>query len=187
MPIVGIIVAAVIVLAIYIVTRPSTFRVERSATIGLPPGELFPYVNDFRRWTSWSPWEGIDPNLTRTYAGSPAGKGAVYEWSGNSKAGKGRMAILDSVPNEKILIDLGFEKPFKAQSTTEFHFKPSGSGTTVTWAVYGPNTTMGKVMCLFGGMEKFVGKDFDKGLANLAAVAQSDAEGRRARVKVSSE
>jgi len=40
---------------------------------------------------------------------------------------------------------------------------------------------MGKVMYLVGGMDKFLGKDFDRGLGNLAAVAQSDADGRRAK------
>ena len=173
-----IVAAVILVLGIVIATRPASFRVERSATVAAPPSEVFGYVNDFRRWKSWSPWEGLDPNLQRNYSGAPAGKGAVYDWSGNNKAGVGRMTIVDVVPNERIEIDLKFMKPFKAENTCVFTFRPAGNNTHVNWKIYGPNTTMGKVMTLFGGMEKFVGKDFEKGLGNLAAVAQSDAEGR---------
>ena len=42
--------------------------------------------------------EKIDPNLQRTYAGEPAGVGAIYSWWGNSKAGAGTMTITDSQP-----------------------------------------------------------------------------------------
>ena len=176
--------AVILVLGIVIATRPSSFRVERSATVAAPPPEVFGYVNDFRRWISWSPWEGLDPNLRRDYSGAASGKGAVYDWAGNNKAGVGRMTIVDVVPNERIEIDLHFEKPFKADNTCVFTFRPAGNNTAVNWKIYGPNTTMGKVMTLFGGMEKLVGKDFEKGLGNLAAVAQSDAEGRKLKSKV---
>jgi len=180
--IVAIVVAIVVgLLAFYVFSRPDSFRVERTGMVSAPPAEVFPYINDFRRWTSWSPWEGLDPNLNRSYTGAPVGKGSVYDWSGNNKAGQGRMEVLDSTPNEKILIDLQFVKPFKARNTTEFTLKPSGSGTQVIWAMWGPNTTMGKVMSLAGGMDAYLGKEFDKGLGNLAAVVQSDAEGRKAK------
>ena len=168
-----VLVVVVVLLAIVIAMQPKSFRVERSATIAAPPAAVFAQMNDFHRWTNWSPWENIDPNLQRTYSGAAAGKGAVYNWSGAKQVGVGRMEITDSVPNERILIDLRFEKPFKAANTTEFTYKPSGAGTAVTWAMYGPNTLMGRVMHLFGGMDKFVGKDFEKGLAKLATVTKS--------------
>lgn len=85
---------AIIAPAVYVVTRPDTFRVERSATINASPAEVFAYVNDFRRWTAWSPWEGLDPNLQRTYSDNSSGKGASYSWSGNNKAGQGSMSTL---------------------------------------------------------------------------------------------
>lgn len=170
----------VVLLALYIFTRPNSFRVERAAMIPATPAQVFPYLNDFQRWAGWSPWEGLDPNLHRSYSGPAAGEGAVYDWSGNSKAGQGRMEILDSVPDERLLIDLQFVKPFKARNTCEFTLTPSGSGTRVNWAMYGPNTVMGRVMSLAGGMEAYLGKEFDRGLGNLAAVVQSDGEGKRA-------
>jgi len=70
-----------------------TYTIERCATIDAPPSRVYEQIADFHNWTKWSPWEGIDPELKRTYSGAPSGIGAVYEWSGNRKAGEGRMEI----------------------------------------------------------------------------------------------
>jgi hypothetical protein len=44
-------VAAILgVLVIVIATRPSEFRVERSATISAPAPVVFAQVNDFHKW-----------------------------------------------------------------------------------------------------------------------------------------
>jgi uncharacterized protein YndB with AHSA1/START domain len=87
-------------------TKPSQMRVERKATIKASPEKLFGFINDMHNWTSWSPWEKLDPNMKRKHSGASSGKGAVYEWEGNKDVGKGRMEIIDSVPNSKIFIKL---------------------------------------------------------------------------------
>ena len=71
------IVAAVLLFAF---TRPDTFRVKRAAAIKAPPERIFPFINDFKRWGAWSPYENKDPSLKRSYGGAPAGKGATYAW-----------------------------------------------------------------------------------------------------------
>jgi len=86
------IVAAILVLAIAVVlimaaTKPDVFRVQREALIKAPPDKVFPFINDFRQWSSWSPYENKDPAMKRTYGSTTAGKGAVYEWDGNSNVG----------------------------------------------------------------------------------------------------
>ncbi|MFM2420406.1 MAG: hypothetical protein RL385_5129, partial [Pseudomonadota bacterium] len=78
----------------YAVSRqPDTFRVTRTLTLQAPPAVIFGLVNDFQNWRSWSPWEGLDPALQRTYSGEAKGVGAAYAWSGNNKAGAGSMTI----------------------------------------------------------------------------------------------
>jgi hypothetical protein len=156
-------------------TKPDSFRVQRSATIKASPDKIFPYLNDFHRWTAWSPWEKVDPNMKRTYSGVNSGRGAVYGWEGNNKAGAGRMEITESSPSSKVLIDLQFTKPFKAQNTSEFTLTPKGDATEVTWAVYGPMTFPSKVMCIFVSMDNLMGKDFEAGLANLKEAAEENA------------
>jgi len=55
-------------------------------------------------------------------------------------------------------------------STVEFTFKPQGDKTVVTWAMYGKNNFMGKLVSLFMNCEKMVGPQFEKGLAELGKV-----------------
>ena len=57
-------------------------------------------------------------------------------------------------------------------STAEFNLKPEGSGTVVTWSMYGPNQFIGKVMGLFMDCEKMCGDEFNKGLAKLKNVVE---------------
>jgi hypothetical protein len=63
-------------------------------------------------------------------------------------------------------------KPFEAHNTVEFTFEPQGDGTRVNWAMSGRNVFMSKVMSVFMNFEKVVGKDFEKGLADLKAAAE---------------
>jgi uncharacterized protein YndB with AHSA1/START domain len=165
-------IAAVLVLAS---RKPDTFRIERAVTIKAPPDRIFALINDFRNWTSWSPWEKMDPALKRSYGGAPAGPGAVYEWEGNKKVGKGRMEIVDAVPSRAVTIKLDFLKPFEAHNIAAFTLAPQGDATLVTWAMHGPLPYIGKVMHVFMNMDRMVGKDFEAGLANLKAAAERPA------------
>lgn len=166
---------AVIVVALlgYAATKPDTFRVERSASIKAAPETIFAHLNDFRSWGNWSPWEKLDPAMQRTFSGAAIGTGAVYEWKGNSDVGAGRMEILESSPSSKLNIKLNFTEPFEAQSTSEFSLTPEGDATKITWVMQGPNQFIGKVMSIFVDMDNHIGKDFETGLANLKAIAES--------------
>ncbi len=114
-----------------------TYTVQRTVTIDAPPERVHLQIADFHRWTAWSPWEDVDPDLERSYAGPESGAGAVYRWSGNRKAGTGRMEIAESVPPRLVRIDLTFEKPFKARNETVFRIEPAGEGSRVTWTMTG--------------------------------------------------
>lgn len=149
-----------------------TYSVERSVRIDAPPMRVYDQIANFHNWTSWSPWEDIDPGLHRHYSGAESGTGAVYAWSGNRKAGQGRMAITDSTEPGRVQIDLVFEKPWKARNDTVFTIAPDGSGSRVTWSMTGKKTLMTKVMGLFKSMDKFLGPDFEKGLARLKTTAE---------------
>ena len=162
-------IALVLVLA---ATKPSSFRVERSATISAPREQIFALLEDFHAWPSWSPWEALDPNMQRTYSGAERGAGAQYAWLGNKKVGQGTMAILGATPPTELTIKLDFLKPFEAHNTTVFTLSPEGNATRVTWAMHGPNLFMGKVMSVFISMDKMIGRDFEKGLANMKRVAE---------------
>jgi uncharacterized protein YndB with AHSA1/START domain len=160
--------------AVVVAMQPADMHVARSMTIDAPSDAVFAQVNDFRNWQAWSPWEKLDPNLQRTYSGAESGKGAVYHWSGNAEVGEGQMTIEESRPNELIHIRLEFLKPFAATNAAEFTFAPQGDGTEVTWTMTGEKNFVCKGMCLFMDMDAMIGADFEKGLAQLKDVAETE-------------
>jgi uncharacterized protein YndB with AHSA1/START domain len=170
--IVVVVLVGVAVLLGFAATKPDEFRMQRSANIKAPPEKIFALINDLHSWTSWSPWEKLDPALKRTYSGAASGPGAVYEWEGNKKVGKGLMEIIDTSPPSRITIKLDFLKPFEAHNTAEFTLDGQGDSTTVTWAMHGNQPYMIKVMTLFFSMDKMVGKEFETGLANLKSITE---------------
>lgn len=159
-------------LLIFAATRPDTFRVERSISITAPAGKIFPLINDFHPWESWSPWEKIDPEVKRIYRGADSGVGAVYEWSGNRDIGQGRMEIIESTPPSRVVLRIDFIKPFAAQNTVEFTLTAQGDSTTVTQAMYGPNAYLSKLIGIFFSMDEMIGRKYEEGLANLKAIAE---------------
>ncbi|MEX0777994.1 MAG: SRPBCC family protein [Phycisphaeraceae bacterium] len=162
----------VAIFSLIVAMQPAGFTITRSTSIAAPPAVVFAHVNDFRNWRAWSPWEGMDPQLQRTYEGEAAGKGAVYAWAGNKDVGEGHMTIVGSDPPELILIRVKFVKPFEATNLTVFTFKPQGDQTLVTWTMAGKNNFVGKTVCLFMDMNDMVGGQFEKGLAQMKAVAE---------------
>jgi hypothetical protein len=171
-----VLIGLVLVIAVFVVVvamQPAEFRITRSATINAPPEVVFAQVNDFHKWDAWSPWAKLDPAMKTTFEGPSSGTGAKYSWVGNKEVGEGRMTILESKPSEWVRINLEFIKPFEASSTTEFAFKPQADQTAVTWTMSGKHSFMEKAFCLFMNMDKMVGGDFEKGLAQMKAVAEN--------------
>ena len=153
-------------------TRSDSFSVQRSTTIHAPADKVFALINDFHRWGEWSPWEKLDPALQRTFSGPAAGPGTVYEWTGNSKVGAGRMEILKAAPASKIDIKLDFIKPFEGHNVAEFTLTPQGENTQVDWVMHGPAPFISKLMGVFVSMDAMIGKDFEAGLANMKSAAE---------------
>jgi len=171
----GALVVIVLIVAIFCVVvamQPSTYHIERSATVNAPAAAVFAQVNDFHKWDAWSPWVKLDPALKQSYDGAPSGTGAIYSWTGNDQVGEGRMTITESRPSDLVKIKLEFIKPFAAINATIFTFKPQGNQTAVTWSMDGSSNFVGKAAGLFMNMDKMVGTDFEKGLAQMKTLAE---------------
>ena len=167
-----VIVALIAILLIVASRKPNTFRITRSVLIKAKADRVFALIDDFHAWRQWSPWEDRDPNMSRTYGPTTKGQGATYAWSGNNKIGAGRMEITDCAEPHKLLVRVEFIKPMQAVNTAEFTLEPEGDAVKTTWAMFGPKTLFSKVMGVFFSMDAMVGKDFEKGLADLKAVAE---------------
>jgi hypothetical protein len=168
---IGVIAIIVIILGLAL-SQPNSFTVTRSTVIKAPADKIYPMISDFHNWSAWSPWEHLDPNMTRTFAGPSGGVGAVYGWEGNDQVGAGRMEIVNAATPAKVDIKLDFLKPFESHNSTVFLLEPQGDGTRVVWTMSGPSAFMTKLMGVFVSMDKMVGPDFEKGLASMKAVAE---------------
>lgn len=169
----GGVVALIVVLLIVVATRPNTYRVERSTTISAAPEVVYAQVADFHKWDAWMPWGKLDPNMKKTYEGTQGAVGSSYGWEGNSDVGSGKMTVLAVEPNKHLDIDLHFIKPFESSAKNGFVLEPAGKDTKVTWYMSGDHSFMSKFMCMFTSMDAIIGKDFDKGLADMKKVAEA--------------
>jgi hypothetical protein len=172
---------ALAALAVYVSTLPTQFRVERSAIIEAPPAVVFRNLDDFRRWGPWSPWEELDPDMEREYAGPPSGAGATYHWRGDRDVGEGRMTIVDSDPPTRITLRLELMAPMQGTNDVVFDVSPHLAGTSeVHWMMSGERDFVRKAIALVMNMDAQIGADYEKGLAELKRVSEEQARAEQA-------
>jgi hypothetical protein len=118
-----VIIAVIVLIAgvlVFAARKPDAFSVQRTTSINAAPEKIFPFIEDFNRWRLWSPYENKDPAMKRTVSGAPSGKGAVYEWDGNSKVGKGRIEIIDASAPSLVTIKARHDQAYGGPQHREF-------------------------------------------------------------------
>ena len=165
--------AIIVLFLIVVATRPADFHVERSATLSASPAALFEHVNNHHKFAVWNPFMKLDPNVKNTYSGPESGVGAACSWDGNGDVGAGTCTIIESKPGELVRCRMDWKRPMEGVAMVDFTFKPDGDKTIVTWAMYGKNSFMGKAVSLFMNCDKMCGPQFEKGLADLGAIASA--------------
>jgi len=157
---------------------PREVHVERSITIERPAPMMFELLNSFQHFDKWSPWAKRDPDATFTVSGPESGVGARLSWSGDPHlVGSGWQEIVVSKPYEEIKIRLNFDA--QGPADTGFRLKPLGDATQVTWffdsdLTKGVNFLDAFLARYFGLLfDRWVGGDYETGLANLKKYAES--------------
>ncbi|MCC3246337.1 hypothetical protein LG047_13580 [Methylocystis sp. WRRC1] len=84
-------------------------------------------------------------------------------------AGEGEATIVESRPDELLVLRLDSGRPAKSESFVTFALRPEGAATVVDCALSGRNSYADKAKNLFGGREKALGPKVEKALADLAA------------------
>lgn len=159
--------AALAVLLVVVALQPAAFTVERSRVIAAPPAAIYPHIADLRAMNVWSPWAHMDPKLTMSYDGPPAGVGARSAWQ-SPQMGDGRMSVVAATPPSDVELKLELLGAMGATNRVRFHLEPVAQGTEVTWSMDGRNGFLGKAFSLFLDMDTMVGGVFADGLAALA-------------------
>ncbi|RTL59683.1 MAG: polyketide cyclase [Hyphomicrobiales bacterium] len=159
---------------VYVAVQPSDFRIARTAEIAAPADRIFPLINDLHQFNRWNPFAKADPTSQITYSGPAQGVGAAFAWAG-AKSGAGQMKIATSVPSSQVTMQLDFTKPFTAHNRAEFSVVPRGGVSVVTWAMTGRRPFSHKLIGAVFNMDRMVGKEFSKGLADLKSLAEAKA------------
>jgi hypothetical protein len=166
-----VIVALLAALLLFAATRPDRFSVERHIAIRAAAAKIQPWIAEFQRWADWSRWETLGPSKKRSFVGWPAGAGASYGWQGNRAVCSGRMEVTAVAP-DKVSIQFDFIQPFEAHITTDFVLTPKDGGTEVRWLMRGPSPFVSRLMGVFVRLDSMIGKDFERGLAQLKVVSE---------------
>jgi uncharacterized protein YndB with AHSA1/START domain len=143
--------------------------------INAPPDKVFALVSGYKRFNEWSPWAELDPQAVYTFEGPELGVGAKMNWASNDpNVGSGSQTITEHVPNSRVAVDLDFGAMGKSQAYWDL--KPEGAGTSATWSF---KMKLDGMMDRWFGllMERFIGPDYEKGLAKVKALAEKEAVG----------
>jgi len=159
-------VAALLVLLLIIaVLLPADFRVERSTTINAPVEKVFEQVADLNNYKEWNPWSEQDPDANTTLSEQSRGKGSIWTWNGEI-IGVGSLEIVKLEEGKSIETKVTFFEPMESTSFGFWQFENTDNGTSVSWAFEGSlSYPVERFMGFF--MDDMLGKDFEKGLANL--------------------
>jgi hypothetical protein len=164
--------ALVLILSAVALGLPAHVTVTRSVVVNAPEYAVFPYLNDLRRFSDWSPWSTRDPNLKVTYSGPQEGKGAKVEWeSDQATVGTGNIEIIGSEPSRRVDLTANING---LAGTSAYELTPAGAGSKVNWS-FGYETGSSpikrwKALMLDG----FVGAEYQRGLNNLKAKVEED-------------
>lgn len=151
---------------------PTSAHVERSIVTSANPATVYGLVNGFRRFNEWSPWFDLDPDAQYTYSGPDTGVGAKLAWVGDpSTVGSGSQEIVAVEPGRSVTSRLDFGS--QGEATATLTVEPDGTGSRVTWAfdTSFEGNLLGRYFGLF--FERWIGADYEKGLARLKALAES--------------
>jgi effector-binding domain-containing protein len=170
-----------VLFAAFVVTGyllPKQVHIERSITIDRPASMMFELLNSYRHFNDWSPWAGRDPNAEFVISGPESGVGARMSWIGEPHlVGSGWQEIVASKPYEKINIKLDFDA--QGIADTGFTLVAQGDATVITWffdsdLTEGVNYLDSFLARYFGLLfDRWVGGDYELGLANLKRFAES--------------
>lgn len=158
--------------AIFASCSPTEYEVSRDITIDAQPEVVYEQVVNHKNRDAWSPWEKMDPNMTKSYEGPEAGVGAIYNWSGNDSVGTGSLEILEAREYDMIKSSLTFTSPWESTSEVIWSFEEIDGGTKATWMVKGE---LPGYLFWMGQeeMDENMGPDFQRGLESLKKLAES--------------
>jgi hypothetical protein len=156
--------------------RRADYRVVRKLEIGAPPEVIFGALNDLQQFASvlvlfGSTLKRTNPGLQLKFDGPSAGVGQSFAWA-SKEAGEGTLTINESVPAQKVGLALEFVRPMASKALYVLTLERTPAGSSVTWSMDGKHNFLGKAFDLLMDMDKALGNDLEKGLAQLKSLTE---------------
>lgn len=166
---VGGLAALILLLVVVAFFFPRGYRVERAVVIKAKPEAVLPQVADLRAWKNWGAWQERDPGMKLSYSPVTTGVGAWSQWE-STKEGNGKMTIT-TLSATKVGYLLEFPE-MGTKSDGSIELVAEAGGTRVVWIDAG-DLGYNPVNRWFGlFVDKLIGPDFERGLANLKKLAE---------------
>lgn len=158
---------SIIGFSLYVTTKPDHYEVKRERLISAPHSMIYEYIDDYRKWSEWSPWQEQDTLASLTYSTPSAGTNAYYSWEGEA-LGEGKMTTEYSAP-DSLMQKIEFIKPYESKADVTWKLDRKKLGVMVTWGMEGELSFMEKAFMIMQGkdMDALIGPDYERGLLNL--------------------
>lgn len=150
---------------------PDRSHVEREILIERPPAQVFAFLDGFTRFQEWSPWAELDPAQVLSLSGPAHGVGARMEWRGD-KVGAGSQTLIAIDPQRQIDIALDFGE--HGAAIAHYRLSAEGDATRLVWSF--DSDAEGRLADRWMGLlfESMIGADYERGLARLKQVIETD-------------
>lgn len=170
----------VIIVLVAGIFLPKEAHISSSIEINAPDEIVFDQINDLENWEAWSPWKQMDTTMKISYGSQTVGEGASYSWT-SIKSGDGNMTITESVPLNKIGIELDFGEQGKADSY--WILEQKDNLTNLTWSFDNEDLSyMDRYFMVI--FRKTMINSFNQGLNGIKEIAEDLRLSRISEIKV---
>jgi hypothetical protein len=172
--IVGIVILVLIVVVLVAgLIAPKKYHLEREISINAPREKIWPQVSSLPNTHKWNPWSEQDPNIKVSFEGQEGAVGSVYKWE-SKEVGTGNQTITKLDQPGRVESRIHFIKPFEGEADVFIDLQETGNATKVTWGFNTEYAYPMNAMLLVMNMDKMMGDAYDKGLANLKRISESN-------------
>jgi hypothetical protein len=157
---------------------PKQIQIRSTVRIQAPKEAVFPQINNFQNFPSWSPFLETDPEQVYYITGTDGAVGAQYHWQGNKEETAGYQE-LQALSEDSIQINCFMSKPMTTTSSFHYRLSTSGDCTTVTQD-FSMNLPfpMNALAPIFGIKEK-IAQTNERGLNNLKCLIEKNEYSQR--------
>ena len=147
-------------------------KIEKSLDIKRSSKEVFDYLKITKNQDNFSVWNMSDPTMKKTYQGKDGTVGFIYAWDSTKKnTGAGEQEITGIDEGKSIAYEIRFVRPMQNTGISSFLINSKGKNlTSVVWTFDSPSKFPFSLLSPI--FKRMLGKDLEKGLANLKVILE---------------